>query len=92
MSAERPPTKDEIPVGGVILLFLGIVFLLQNLNVLPWSLWETLWRFWPVLLIVSGLGLLLRRFNVWLVSLLLLVILFATLLAAMRQHNVAFTV
>lgn len=92
MSTEKPPAKSEIPVGGVILLFLGIVFLLQNLNVLPWSLWETLWRYWPVLLIVSGLGLLLRRFNVWLVSLLLLAILVAALLAAIWQHDMAFTV
>lgn len=75
------------PIWGIFLLFLGIVFLLQTLNVLPWALWETLWRFWPVLLIAIGLGFLLARFNVWLVSALILAVLFACLGIAIWQHE-----
>lgn len=78
-----------IPVGGVILLFLGIVFLLQTLGVLPWGLWGTLWRFWPVVLILVGLGIILRRFNPWLVSLLILAVLLACLGVAVWQYSPA---
>lgn len=80
MSEEKPErTHYDAPIGGVFLLFIGVVLLLQSLGVLPWTLWNTLWRFWPVVLIATGLGLLLRRLNVWLVSLLLLALLFACL-------------
>jgi hypothetical protein len=52
------------------LIGLGIVFLLNNLDILPWSLWGTLWRFWPVILIIIGLEIILTRSNVgWGVSL-----------------------
>ena len=87
MSEERPDRSYEMPTGGIFLLLLGVVFLLQSLGVLPWSLWNTLWRFWPVVLIITGLGLLLRRFNVWLVSLLLLALLFACLGIAAWQNR-----
>ncbi len=65
MSEQRRQREHYIPIWGIFLLFLGIVFLLQSLNTLPWGLWGTLWRFWPVLIIIAGLGILLRRFNLW---------------------------
>ena len=34
----------------VILIGAGVVFLLNNLGVLTWGVWEMLWRLWPVLL------------------------------------------
>lgn len=87
--SEPKSSKEQhrIPVFGVFLLFLGIVFLLQTLNVLPWGLWGTLWRFWPVLIIVAGLSILLRRYNPWLVSTLILVLLFACLGIAIWQYQ-----
>jgi len=42
------------------LIALGAVFLLQNLN-LAWLRWLDFDVLWPVLLIVAGLALLLRR-------------------------------
>jgi hypothetical protein len=75
------------PVWGIILLFAGILLLLQTLNVLPWSLWDTLWRFWPALIIIIGLGILLRHTNAWLVSLIVIVILGACLGTAIWQHG-----
>ena len=89
--SEPKPQKEQhrIPLFGVFLLFLGIVFLLQTLNVLPWGLWGTLWRFWPVLIIVAGLSILLRRYNPWLVSTLILVILFACLGSAICQYELS---
>ena len=87
MSEKEPQRAVGIPIWGIFLLFLGIVFLLQALDVLPWGLWGTLWRFWPVLIIIIGLGILLRRYNVWLVSLLILAILGACLGIAIWQYG-----
>ncbi len=89
MSEQKLPREHYVPIWGVFLLFLGIVFLLQSLNVLPWGLWGTLWRFWPVLIIIIGLGILLSRFNVWLVSLLILAILFACLGISIWQYGIS---
>jgi hypothetical protein len=47
-------------VGAVILIGLGIAFLLNNLGVFPVN-WPALIRFWPVLLILVGLDVLLGR-------------------------------
>ncbi len=87
MSATRTPREGRVPIGGVILLFLGIVFLLQTLGILPWGVWGVLWRFWPVVLIIVGLGILLRHYNHRLVSLLLLALLFACLGIAVWQYH-----
>ena len=87
MSEERRRNIVAVPIWGIFLLFLGIVFLLQTLDVLPWALWGTLWRFWPVLIIIVGFGILLRRYNAWLVSLLILVILGGCLGIAISQHG-----
>lgn len=38
-------------VGGVILIVLGFLFLLDQFNV---DIWDAVWRFWPVVLIVWG--------------------------------------
>jgi hypothetical protein len=70
-------------------LFLGIVFLLQALDILPWALWVNLWRFWPVVIIIIGLNILLRRQNVFLVGALILVLLGASLGIAIWQYDEA---
>ncbi|MCC7368558.1 MAG: hypothetical protein IT306_09055 [Chloroflexi bacterium] len=42
-------------VGPLVLLGAGIVLLLNNLQILPWSVWRDIWQYWPVLLILLGL-------------------------------------
>lgn len=84
---EEPRRARYVPVFGLLLLYLGIVFLLQSLGIIPWGLWHILWRFWPVLIIIAGLGILLRRLNPWFASLLILIILFACLGIAIWQYN-----
>ncbi|MBI2287968.1 MAG: hypothetical protein HYY41_06860 [Chloroflexi bacterium] len=87
MSEGKQAVEHSVPVGGIFLLFLGVVFLLQSLNVLPWGLWGNLWQFWPALIIAAGLGILLRHSNVWMVSLLILVLFFACLGIAIWQYG-----
>ena len=87
MSEKEPQRVVSAPIWGIFLLFLGIVFLLQTLGVLPWGLWGTLWRFWPVLIIIIGVSILLRRYNAWLVSLLILAMLGACLGIAAWQYR-----
>jgi len=84
---EKQQKERYAPVWGILLLFLGIIFLLQNLNVLPWGLWGTLWHFWPVLIIIIGASILLRYHNVWLVSTLVLAMLFACLGITVWQYG-----
>ena len=69
-------------VGPIILIGLGVIFLLNNLGLLSWSIWETLLRLWPILLVGAGLDLILGRRSIW-GSLLALVLTFAILGAAL---------
>jgi len=48
-------------VWPIILIGAGVVFLLNNLGIVGWSIWETLLRLWPILLIAVGLDLLVGR-------------------------------
>jgi hypothetical protein len=52
-------------VGPVILIGLGVIFLLNNLGMLSWSVWETIFRLWPVILVAVGLDLVIGRRSVW---------------------------
>jgi hypothetical protein len=45
----------------VILIGLGVVFLLNNPGILNWSVWDVIFRLWPVLLIAAGLDILIGR-------------------------------
>lgn len=89
MSEKEPQRVVGVPIWGIFLVFLGVIFLLQTLNVLPWGLWGILWRFWPVLLIITGLSILLHRFSPWLVGLLILAILGACLGIAIWQYGLS---
>lgn len=59
MPNSRPPLPNI--TFPTILIFLGLVFLLQNLGILPDDIWPTLIKFWPVVLILIGLQFLLPR-------------------------------
>ena len=52
-------------VGPIILIGLGIVFLLNNLGILTWSVWDVIFRLWPVLLVAEGLDILIGRRSAW---------------------------
>lgn len=81
-ASEQPPRARPSLVGPVILVGLGVIFLLNNLGVISWDIWNVLWRFWPVLLIVAGLDLLFGRRST------ILSAVFALLLAAALAFGV----
>jgi Domain of unknown function (DUF5668)/B-box zinc finger len=51
-----PPSR--VPVGAFILIGLGVLFLLDEIGVLHM---HNLWRFWPLVLILLGVRILMRR-------------------------------
>jgi len=60
---EKEPRRGGL-VWPIILIGLGVVFLLNNLGVLPWDIWGALLRVWPVILIAIGLDLAIGRRSV----------------------------
>jgi hypothetical protein len=61
MDERQKPRRRVSLVGPVILIGLGIVFLLNNLGILDWNIWDVVFRLWPVLLIAAGLEVLIGR-------------------------------
>jgi predicted membrane protein len=49
-------------ITGAILVLIGLAFLLDNLGLISI---ESLWRFWPLLLIAAGIGNFLSRHRAW---------------------------
>ena len=61
----RPRRRGGV-VGPLILIFIGAVFLLQNVGYLPPNFWVNLWRLWPLILVLVGIELLLAHRIPWL--------------------------
>lgn len=57
--SERRPHRVPI-IGPVLLIGAGLLFLLDNLGVISFNVWE-LWRLWPLVLIAIGLDLIVGR-------------------------------
>lgn len=57
---------------GVILIFVGVLFILQNLHLIHFD-WMNLWRLWPVILVLWGVSIL--PANSWIKLILTLVVL-----------------
>lgn len=74
-------------VFPLLLVAIGIVLLLQTLGVLTWDLWATLWKFWPVLLVLVGVSLVLRRASRWLMLVLTVVLLGGSIGVAIAIHG-----
>lgn len=48
-------------VGPLLLLAVGFILLFNNMGLLPWVIWGSLWRYWPVILILFGIEILARH-------------------------------
>jgi hypothetical protein len=62
-STPTPEHRRERPglTWPIILIGIGVLLLLAQLNLLPANTWAILWRFWPVILILLGIDLLIGR-------------------------------
>ena len=78
---EKKKRKRGSPLGAVLLILIGVILLLNVFGVLDWSIWWSLLRLWPVLLIAAGLELLLGRWK-W-GSLLATILVVAVVVAAL---------
>jgi hypothetical protein len=58
---ERDRNRGLSIVGPFILIGLGIVLLLQQLNIIQWSIWEVAFRLWPLIIIAVGADILIAR-------------------------------
>lgn len=52
--------KLDRVLWGIILLFIGGVLLLENFNVIDFY-WRSVWRFWPIFLIIAGVNILFNK-------------------------------
>lgn len=48
-------------VGPLLILSIGFILLFNNMGSLPGEIWGSLWHYWPVLLILSGIQILARN-------------------------------
>jgi N-terminal domain of toast_rack, DUF2154/LiaI-LiaF-like transmembrane region len=60
--AARQPHRPPL-VGPILLIGAGLIFLLNNLGILDWGIWGSLWQLWPLVLVAIGLDLLIGRRN-----------------------------
>ncbi len=59
---EEKQYKDY--AGAVFLIFLGAIFLLNTTGVVGWGVWLYVIRFWPLLIIMAGIKIMLPKNNV----------------------------
>jgi hypothetical protein len=57
--------RREGTAGAVFWIGLGTVFLLSNLGLFAWNVWDVILNLWPVLLIAIGLDLAIGRRSTW---------------------------
>ena len=66
-SVPSPPARPRRrPLQGgiffpLILIFVGVMLLLNTMGVVAWSAWWRLWPLWPALLVLIGLDILMKR-------------------------------
>ena len=59
---------------GIILIFIGGLFLLNTLDVIRYNIWNLLFRYWPVFLIIIGINILFKNTKLWWISPLLIIV------------------
>jgi hypothetical protein len=42
----------------IILISIGVLLLLSNMGIVPWTTWNLIWRFWPLVLVAVGIDVL----------------------------------
>jgi hypothetical protein len=55
----RPKSRSYF--WPIILISIGVLLLLSNLGIVPWTTWNLLWRFWPLILVAVGIDILIGQ-------------------------------
>ena len=63
-------------IVGLILIGIGVLFLLNSLGIASFRVWYFLFRFWPVILILVGLNIILKKTNFWWIVPILIFVIF----------------
>jgi hypothetical protein len=58
---------------GLAIILVGVILLLNNFNILEWSVWYNIFKLWPLLLVSLGISLIFRRRLSWLAPLVIVV-------------------
>lgn len=82
-------SKESDSIGALLLIAAGTLLLLNNFGIISWRVWDLLWRFWPLLIILLGLKLIFGkraagRFVVTLIGILLIALAFALSIASVN--------
>jgi len=59
LSENQNRRQENDPVVGFLFVFAGVILLLNSLGIVPWTIWSSLLKFWPILVILVGFKLLL---------------------------------
>jgi hypothetical protein len=54
VNTPEPRQRPDL-VGALLLITVGTLLLFNNFNLVPWSIWHDLLQYWPVVLILIGL-------------------------------------
>ncbi len=76
------PRRRRVPVFGLVLITAGVVFLLQTLGVVSWTVGWELFRYWPVLLIAFGVSIILGTRAPWIAVVIIALLLGGSVAAA----------
>lgn len=60
MIKDQRPFYQGVSWGGIVLIILGLIFLLQTLGFVSRDIWNEIFKFWPVILILVGLNIVLN--------------------------------
>ncbi len=88
---EKDRDHKDGSVFGIMLIVGGIILLLNTLNIISWSVWNHVWRFWPLLLIFWGIQVILG-FSLatrWIVNVIGVILVVLVGLFAVHQANPA---
>ncbi len=88
----RKRHDDGSFIWGVILLVAGFLFLLNSLGIVSWNVWNYIWQFWPVVLILWGVQVILGRnpFSRFIVGVLALIIVGLIVIFGITKVNPAY--
>jgi len=78
--------RGGLPLGALLLIFIGVLMLLENFGIVPSGWWVGLLEYWPLVLIFLGLQMVLRPKFAWVGALVFFAVL-ATILYLTLGHS-----